>query len=153
MKLKLDKSAGPDGLTNECIKTARNLLLTPLTILWNKILEEEAVPSQWTESEIILLYKKGDPADIGNYRPISLMPCLYKLFASCLLERISPDIDSYQPIEQAGFRSGFSTVDHIQVVDQKASAKVGLEMNLDKTKVMTNHHISPILVNDIPLEF
>lgn len=118
MKLKPEKSPGPDGITNECIKVAKTLLLTPITILWNKILNEEAVPHQWMESEIILLYKKGNPADIGNYRPISLMSCFYKLFASCILERIAPDIDAHQPIEQAGFRSGFSTVDHIQVVDQ-----------------------------------
>lgn len=117
-KLKSEKSPGPDGITNEYIKLARTLLLTPITILWNKILEEETVPQLWRESEIILLYKKGNPADIGNYRPISLMPCLYKLFASCLLERISSSIDSHQPIEQAGFRTGFSTADHIQVVDQ-----------------------------------
>ena len=117
-KLKSEKSPGPDGITNECIKFAKALLLTPITLLWNKILHEETVPRIWTESEIILLYKKGDPADISNYRPISLMPCLYKLFASCLLDRITPNIDKYQPMEQAGFRSGFSTVDHIQVVDQ-----------------------------------
>ncbi|GBP23619.1 Zinc finger BED domain-containing protein 4 [Eumeta japonica] len=87
MKLKPEKGPGPDGITNECIKFARNLLLTSITILLNKILVEETVPRLWMESEIILLYKKGDPADIGKYRPISLMPCLYKLFASCLLER------------------------------------------------------------------
>ncbi|CAG4935787.1 unnamed protein product [Colias eurytheme] len=118
MRLKPEKSPGPDGITNECIKVAKNLLLTPITILWNKILEDEAIPHQWLESEITLLYKKGDPADLGNYRPISLMSCFYKLFSSCLLERIAPVIDAHQPIEQAGFRSGFSTLDHIQVVDQ-----------------------------------
>lgn len=118
MRLKTEKSPGTDGITNECIKIAKTLLLTPITILWNKILKEEAVPHQWLTSEIILLYKKGDPADIGNYRPISLMPSFYKLFASCLLERIAPDIDTHQPIEQAGFKRGFSTMDHIQVVDQ-----------------------------------
>lgn len=118
MRLKPEKSPGPDGITNECIKVAKTLLLTPITILWNKILDENVVPHQWMTSEIILLYKKGDPADIGNYRPISLMPCFYKLFASCLLERIAPAIDAHQPIEQAGFRNGFSTMDHIQVVDQ-----------------------------------
>ncbi|PZC84828.1 hypothetical protein B5X24_HaOG203818 [Helicoverpa armigera] len=118
LKLKPEKCPGPDLITNECIKYAATLLLTPITILWNKILHEETVPHIWTESEIILLYKKGDPADISNYRPISLMPCLYKLFAACLLNRISPDIDKHQPIEQAGFRSSFSTIDHIHVVDQ-----------------------------------
>ncbi|XP_061381710.1 uncharacterized protein LOC133319855 [Danaus plexippus] len=151
-RLKPEKSPGPDGITNECIKVAKNLLLTPITILWNKILDEEAVPHQWMTSEIILLYKKGDPADIGNYRPISLMSCFYKLFASSLLERIAPVIDAHQPIEKAGFRSGFSTMDHIQVVDQ-VSTKIGLEMNLDKTKIMSNRRATPILtINNTPLE-
>ncbi|CAG4933715.1 unnamed protein product [Colias eurytheme] len=71
MRLKLEKSPGPDGITNECIKVAQTLLLAPITILWNKILDDEAVPHQWLESEITLLYKKGDPADLGNYRPCS----------------------------------------------------------------------------------
>ncbi|CAG4960420.1 unnamed protein product [Colias eurytheme] len=118
MRLKPEKGPGPDGIINERIKVAKNLLLTPITMLWNKILKDEAIPHQWLESEITLLYKKGDPADLGNYRPISLMCCFYKLFSSCLLERIAPVIDAHQPIEQAGFRSGFSTLDHIQVVDQ-----------------------------------
>ncbi|KAL4712528.1 hypothetical protein ACJJTC_007544 [Scirpophaga incertulas] len=51
-KLKLNKSPGPDNIDNEHIKQGRKLLLTPLTILFNKILEEESVPQQW----IILLY-------------------------------------------------------------------------------------------------
>ncbi|CAG5026746.1 unnamed protein product [Parnassius apollo] len=37
---------------------------------------------------------------------------------SILQSRLSPEIDKYQPIEQAGFRSGFSTTDHIQVLQQ-----------------------------------
>lgn len=97
MKLKPGKTAGPDGITNEYIKYGRTLLLTPITLLWNKILEKEEVPRSWTESEIILLYKKGDPACVENYRPISLMSSLYKLFSSCLLERISTEIDEQQP--------------------------------------------------------
>lgn len=58
MKLKPEKSPGPDKITNECIKSARTLLLTPITLLFNKILHEEVVPRIWTVSEIILLYKK-----------------------------------------------------------------------------------------------
>lgn len=46
------------------------------------------------------------------------MPCLYKLFASCLLDRINSDIENHQPKEQAGFRKSFSTTDHIQVIEQ-----------------------------------
>lgn len=117
-KLNLEKSPGPDGISNECIKCAKALLLTPITILFNKILEEEHVPQHWTESIITLLYKKGDPADIENYRPISLISCLCKLFMSCILYRISPHIDCQQPCEQAGFRKGYSTMDHIHTIEQ-----------------------------------
>lgn len=117
-KLKDDKSPGTDGISNEAIKLAKTVILNPLTLLFNKILDEETVPKTWTESEIVLLYKKGDPTDVGNYRPISIMPCLYKLFANCLLERINNDIEKHQPREQAGFRKSFSTTDHIQVLEQ-----------------------------------
>lgn len=65
------------------------------------------------------MYKKGDPANIANYRPIiSLMSNIYKLFSCCLNKKTSINIDKNQPVEQAGFRSGFSTIDHLQVVSQ-----------------------------------
>ncbi|KAJ2946764.1 hypothetical protein O0L34_g12828 [Tuta absoluta] len=82
------------------------------------ILEQGKVPHQWCNSHIILLYKKGDPLDLGNYRPISLLPSIYKLFSSILLKRITNNIDIKQPVEQAGFRSGFSTTDHIHTLEQ-----------------------------------
>lgn len=117
-KLKSGKSPGPDNITNEAIKNGKMLLAHPLTTLFNKILQEKRVPKKWTESRIILLYKKGNPSDVGNYRPISLLSSLYKLFASCLLKRIEPAIEEHQPIEQAGFRQGFCTTDHIHTLTQ-----------------------------------
>ena len=49
-----------------------------------------------------------------NYRPISLLPITYKVFSHVILRTL----DQQQPREQAGFRSGFSTIDHIQVISQ-----------------------------------
>lgn len=119
--LKSEKSPGPDGLSNEAIKLGAPILLKSLTRLFNMVLDTETVPKQWCTSDIILLYKKGNPLDIGNYRPISLLTSMYKLFASILLKRITPKIDESQPIEQAGFRSGFSTTDHIHALEQVIS--------------------------------
>lgn len=116
-KLKSDKSPGPDGIPNETLKLGRTILTPIITNLFNIIIKEQSVPEQWTKSNIILLYKKGDPKDIENYRPISLLPSLYKLFSQCILSRISTIIDSNQSEEQAGFRRGFSTVDHIQTLE------------------------------------
>lgn len=113
-----NKCPGYDRIINEALKIGEKLLAGLLCQLFNNILKEKRVPSQWTKSEIILIYKKGDPSNIDNYRPISLMSCIYKMFAYCLLRRIGPIIDKRQPVEQAGFRPKFSTIDHIHVVTQ-----------------------------------
>ncbi|GBP42188.1 Probable RNA-directed DNA polymerase from transposon X-element [Eumeta japonica] len=105
-KLKTEKSPGPDNITNEILKIGAPLLLSHLTQVFNLSLKTEEVPKQWCNSDIVLLYKKGDPLDIGNYRPISLLPSIYKLFTTILLSRITPIIDASQPIEQAGFAQG-----------------------------------------------
>ena len=66
-------------------------------------------PSHW-------IHKKGDITKLENYRPKSLLSQLYKLFMKVITKRIDNKLDFYQPIEQAGFRSGFSTNDHLQVM-------------------------------------
>ncbi|GBP01096.1 LINE-1 retrotransposable element ORF2 protein [Eumeta japonica] len=116
-RLKFEKSPGSDYITNEALKTAYHILATPLDILFNLILQKSVTPTQWSESNIILIYKKGDPKNIGNYRPISLLPTLYKLFSAIINSRISPVIEARQPVEQAGFRKGFSTIDHIHTLE------------------------------------
>lgn len=54
-RLKVDKCPGSDGITNEALKTANILLAGPLTVLFNRILRQSKTPSQWFESNIILI--------------------------------------------------------------------------------------------------
>ena len=79
-------------------------------------LQKERIPDQWSNSRAVILHKKGDRNDLRNYRPISLLSVLYKLFTKIILARISRTLDEAQPYEQAGFRQGFSCMDHIQTV-------------------------------------
>ena len=53
-----------------------------------------------------------------NYRPISLLSNAYKVFTRIPTLRLTRVFDENQPIEQAGFRSGYSTIDHIHTVNQ-----------------------------------
>mmetsp|Transcript_19739 Transcript_19739/g.27532 ORF Transcript_19739/g.27532 Transcript_19739/m.27532 type:complete len:1293 (+) Transcript_19739:547-4425(+) len=46
------------------------------------------VPSRWHLSRTILLYKKGDPTNVSNWRPISLQCSLYKVYAAVLAKRL-----------------------------------------------------------------
>ncbi|KAK6765492.1 hypothetical protein RB195_025418 [Necator americanus] len=94
------------------------VLINTLARLFTRYLLECKVPKQWKTSKTVLLYKKGDPHDIGNYRPICLLSVIYKLFTRVILNRIEKVLDEGQPCEQAGFRKGFSTIDHIHTVSK-----------------------------------
>ncbi|KAE9419854.1 hypothetical protein Angca_004258 [Angiostrongylus cantonensis] len=85
-------------------------------LLFTRHLSECKVPTQWKTSKTVLLFKNGDLHDIGNYRPICLLSVVYKLFARVILNRIDRTLDEGQPCEQAGFRKGFSTMDHIHTL-------------------------------------
>ena len=116
--LKSNKAPGEDGIINEYLKWGKKELITPITNLFNKILMTEKIPQQWQTSTIILLHKKGNRDDLNNYRPISLMPNMYKLFTKILTNRITKIMDENQPPEQAGFRKQYSTIDHLHTINQ-----------------------------------
>ena len=74
------------------------------------------IPTQWACGNIIPIYKnKGARTEPQNYRPITLLSCLGKLFTAIINNRLHNYADSVQLIleNQAGFRRGLSTLDHI----------------------------------------
>lgn len=115
-QMKNGKCPGEDRITTEMLKFGGNILEGYIKKLFNQCLCEGTIPKCWLEAEVILLYKKGDSTNIENYRPISLLSHLYKLFTKVITNRLTSKLDSYQPVEQAGFRKGFSTIDHLQAV-------------------------------------
>ena len=94
-------------------------MIQVLTDLFNTCLHHRQVPKHGRMLLIVLMHKKGNTSDIKkNYRPISLLPIMYKVFSNILLQRMIRTLDFHQPREQAGFRAGYSTIDHLQVVNQ-----------------------------------
>ena len=87
------------------------------TIL-NEILESQEIPETWREAKMIILHKKGERRNIKNYKPISLLSHTYKLFTRTIQNRMEKVLDENQTREQAGFRKKYSTVDHLQALNQ-----------------------------------
>ena len=87
--LKNNKSPGIDNILNEFIKHCPNELISVIVKLFNVILDSGITPSDWTIGIIKPLYKnKGDINDINNYRGITLLSCLGKLFTSVINTRL-----------------------------------------------------------------
>ncbi len=115
-KLKNGKSPGIDMVLNKYIKNTQNILCPLYISLFNKILDTGVMPTDWLAGIIVPLYKsKGDIQDVNNYRGITLLSCMGKLFTSILNERLSNFSDTMNIINetQAGFRHGYCTLDHI----------------------------------------
>lgn len=113
-----EKSGGTDGIKAELLKFGIDTLSKWLCNIFNKIIREKNIPQPWLHSEIILLHKKGSKSDMNNYRPISMISTIYKVFSKCLLQRLKYQLSNAQSIDQAAFKSGFSTCDHLQCMNQ-----------------------------------
>lgn len=114
--LKTGKSPGYDEILNEYIKCTEHLLMPVYIKLFNTIFDTGTLPEAWLEGKIRPIYKnKGDKSDPENYRPITILSCLSKLFTAVLNTRLTKFLDTYELLNenQAGFRKGYSTVDHI----------------------------------------
>ncbi|EYC43942.1 hypothetical protein Y032_0476g2139 [Ancylostoma ceylanicum] len=82
---------GPDRIRPEHLKNLPTALVNTLARLFTRYRSECKVPSQWKTSRTVLLYKKGDPQDIGNYRPICLLSEAYKLFTRKAFDTIETE--------------------------------------------------------------
>ncbi|KAK6742879.1 hypothetical protein RB195_010255 [Necator americanus] len=116
--MKPGTASGPDFISADFLRAVRHPLHVILAAHMTSHLQKERIPDQWKTSRTVLIHKKGDREDLRNYRPICLLSVLYKVFTKIILTRISRTLDEAQPQEQAGFRQGFSCLDHIQTVSR-----------------------------------
>ena len=89
------KSGWPDKILNEFFVHGRELLLPTLHILFNKVFDNSYFHQDWTLGEIIPLHKKGDKSNVQNYRGITLLSTLSKLFTRILNNRLTSWAEYY----------------------------------------------------------
>ena len=83
--------------------------------LLNALFDKGVYPDLWSESVILPLYKKGNVNDPGNYRGISLCNVCSKVYGTIINGRLQNYIDENNITGevQAGFKRGYSTIDHL----------------------------------------
>ena len=117
-KAKIGKATGIEDLTNEILKSPK--LAQVLFNLFLNCFEYGRIPSVWFKSIISPIPKssKNDPRIPLNYRGISLMSTVYKLYSSLLNERLMEYLEKEQLLveEQNGFRRARACIDHIYTV-------------------------------------
>jgi hypothetical protein len=88
--LKNNKAPGSDKLINDFFLNSPPFLVSIYTKLFNVVLDTGIIPETWTTGIIIPVYKnKGCPTDPDNFRAITLISCLGKLFTSIVNTRLN----------------------------------------------------------------
>ncbi len=87
-RLKNSRAQGFDEVPGCVIKDLGNLLVSPLCWLFNSISEHKDIPKAWKISKVIPVFKKGNPKRVENYRPVSNVSSLCKVFERCVLNKL-----------------------------------------------------------------
>ena len=113
------KAPGDDGITNEVLKGLIGEESVGVTLrLLNGIQQNNNLPASWLNSIICPLPKTGDLTDPNNYRGVSLMSCVGKLYTRLLSMKLTEFMENKQLLcpEQIGFRQERRCVEHILVL-------------------------------------
>ena len=111
------KAPGPSGLVVEMVEASGDVGIEWLTDLFNAILIEGSIPTDWQRSVLIPLFKgKGDPQSFDSYRAIKLLDQVMKIFERILERRIREVVTIDQM--QFGFMPGRGTTDAIFLIRQ-----------------------------------
>ena len=86
--LNVDKAVGHDIISNRMLLAVKNEIAKPLSMLFNRSIQEMFFPDQWKIAHVIALFKKGDKSLPSNYRPVSLLSCVSKILEKKVYKQI-----------------------------------------------------------------
>lgn len=121
INLDSSKATGPDGIGNRILKESAPSLSGPLSRLINKSIRCGMFPDCWKTAQVTAIHKKGSIYHCNNYRPISLLPCISKVFEKLVFDQVYTYLTNNNILSpaQSGFRPGDSTVRQLTSICHK----------------------------------
>ena len=144
------KSCGPNSIPTNILTEFPALLVNPIVTIINMSLKEGIFPTLNKEASVCPIFKKEDKNKCENYRPISLLPNISKIFERVMYTRLENFLNTLDIMYkfQFGFRKGYSTnhallsiVDQIREAMDKQMITCGVFIDLEKVFDTVDHSI------------
>jgi len=115
------KSAGIDNINGKFLKDGAILLANPVTKIFNLSIKLSEFPELCKIAKLKPLYKKGNKLKPENYRPISLLPLISKIFETIIQNQTQLYLDNNKILYkfQSGFRKHYSTDNNLAYLNDK----------------------------------
>ena len=149
-KLPNKSSSGYDNISLKLLKRLKTDLVSPITILVNQMLSTGVFPEKLKLAKVIPLYKKDEDSQFNNYRPISLLPAISKIFEKVIFIQLFSYFDCNKLFynSQYGFRTGHSTelavleiIDRLVLEMDKGELPFNIYLDLSKAFDTLDHTI------------
>ena len=108
LQLKTNKAGGSDGINAKVLKLAADYIAEPLTNIYNASIYSHSFPNSWKVGLVVPIPKCSNPK-LNDFRPITLLPIVAKIFEKLVLKMIYNQLISHYDCSQFGFRAGEST--------------------------------------------
>ena len=108
-KLNGKKACQEHDIPVKLIKSNKDLFSHFIYHNFNNSLFSSNFPSNLKAADILLTHKKKDKSVIENYRPISILPTLFKIYERCMYDQMYKYFDQILSKYQCGFRQGYNT--------------------------------------------
>lgn len=105
-KSKSNKSPGRDGVHNEMVKAEPELMAQLLLEWWRLVGRGQLYPTEWKIGLLTPVYKKGNPTEAPNYRPLCMFSCVRKVIETAIAETVAAKVKIFG--RQYGFQTGLS---------------------------------------------
>ena len=107
-KIKPRVTPGPDQIPAYMMKACKDIIAPILHVIFNVSLMKGVFPEVWKEAYIIPIYKNGAKTDANNYRPVTILNCLSKVFEQIIQRYLAFHVKSRLHKAQHGFVQGKS---------------------------------------------
>ena len=111
-KLKNGKSTGIDNIPNQALKVSKDVVTNSLTDIFNACIKHKVFPHDLKVGRVTPIFKAGEKEDLNNYRPITVLPTIARIFEKLIYEQLYSYLvgNGLLGNQQWGFRSLHSTV-------------------------------------------
>ncbi len=109
--LSVNKATGLDLIPSRFLRDSGGVTSSILTYIINLSIRQGVFPNDMKNARVVPLFKKNNRADVGNYRPVSILSTISKIFERLVYEHVEEYLIRHELLyeQQSGFRAAYST--------------------------------------------